>query len=71
MLATVGPVSDQRDVEPLGLLTTEGGDSVAIGLQRGVVHLEVANEGREPVEIWLTRDDARLLAELLRRAADA
>jgi hypothetical protein len=64
-------VSGFHDAETIGMLSTDGGDSVVIGLERGVVHLEVANEGREPVEIWLTRDDARLLADLMRRAADA
>jgi hypothetical protein len=64
-------VSSFNDAETIGMLSTDGGDSVVIGLERGAVHLEVANEGREPVEIWLTRDDARLLADLMRRAADA
>lgn len=68
---TVGPMSDLGDVDPIGVLITDGGDSVAVGLQRRSVHLEVANEGREPVEVWLSPDDARLLADLLRRAAGA
>jgi hypothetical protein len=60
----------EDDVAELGVVVNDAGDSVAVGLQEGKVHLEVANEGREPVEVWLAVADARGLAELLRRATE-
>lgn len=64
-------MSDADDVVPVGLVTNDAGDTVEIGLQAGKVHVEVANVGREPVEVWLAPSDAALLADVLRRAAGA
>lgn len=60
---------DPGDVVVVGLVTNDAGDTVQVGLQGGKVHLEVANEGREPVEVWLAPADAVLLADVLRRTA--
>ena len=64
-------MNDPEEVQPIGIVLNEAGDSVAIGLQGGKVHLEVANEGREPVEVWLASADARAVADLLERATGA
>jgi hypothetical protein len=61
-------MSDTGDVVPVGVVVNDAGDSVAVGLQDGKVHLEVASEAREPVEVWLSVADAAGLAEVLRRA---
>lgn len=53
----------------IGQLVNASGDEVSISIDRGVVHLEVTSEAREPVEVWLTAADAALLADLLRQAA--
>jgi hypothetical protein len=63
-------MSDADDVVPVGLVVNDAGDSVAVGLQGGKVHLEVASEAREPVEVWLSLADAGGLADLLNRAAE-
>jgi len=63
-------VSDAGDVVGVGVVENDAGDTVAVGLQDGKVHVEVANTGREPVEVWLSLADARGLAELLHRATD-
>jgi hypothetical protein len=58
-------MSDGDELVELGVVVNDAGDSVAVGLQGGKVHLEVANTGREPVEVWLSAADALGLAELL------
>ena len=63
-------MSDAGDPVDVGVVENEAGDTVAVGLQEGKVHVEVANIGREPVEVWLSAADARGLVELLRRATD-
>ncbi len=60
-------MSDADELVELGMVVNDAGDSVAVGLQGGKVHLEVANTGREPVEVWLSAADALGLAELLHR----
>jgi hypothetical protein len=61
---------DPDEITSVGTVVNDAGDSVAVGLQGGKVHVEVANIGREPVEIWLSGGDAVALADLLERAAD-
>jgi hypothetical protein len=62
-------MANDDDVRPVGLVETETGDTVEVGLQAGKVHVELANPGREPVEVWLTTDEASFLAEILTTAA--
>ena len=64
-------MSDADELVELGMVVNDAGDSVAVGLQGGKVHLEVANTGREPVEVWLSPADALGLAELLHRTSTA
>jgi len=61
-------MSDAGEVVPVGVVVNDAGDSIAVGLQEGKVHLEVASEAREPVEVWLSQADAVGLTEVLRRA---
>jgi hypothetical protein len=62
-------MANEDDVVPVGLVETEAGDTVAIGLQAGKVHVELANPGREPVEVWLSQQEAGSMAEILQAAA--
>jgi hypothetical protein len=64
-------MANADDVQPVGLVETEAGDTVEVGLQSGKVHLELANPGREPVEVWLTLDEASFLVEILGTALGA
>lgn len=64
-------MANDDDVRPVGLVETEAGDTVEVGLQDGKVHLELANPGREPVEVWLTLDETSFLAEILGTAIGA
>lgn len=58
----------EDDITPVGVVVNDAGDTVAVGLQGGKVHLEVANEGREPVEVWLSFADSSGLAEVILQA---
>ena len=62
---------NDEDIVAVGLVETEAGDTVEVGLQTGKVHVELANPGREPVEVWLSAHEARSLAEILQVAAGA
>ena len=61
-------MSDPVDVVELGVVLNDAGDTITVGLQAGNIHLEVANPGREPVEVWLAPAEARGLIGLLRLA---
>jgi hypothetical protein len=67
-MAALPAEPDRRPALPR-LVQNDAGDTVAVNVERGAVHLEVASEGREPVEVWLSPADARFLAALLERAA--
>jgi hypothetical protein len=61
-------MASDDEVRAVGLVETEAGDTVAVGLQDGKVHVELANPGREPVEVWLSPAEAAALATILTTA---